>query len=79
MLVITRRVGESIIINDKEVIFKVLGIRGNQIKVGVDAADRVSILREELYERIKAKESNDQDDGTEGGRKCEIVTSKLET
>lgn len=55
MLILTRRVGESLIIGD-DVIVNVLGVKGNQVRIGVDAPKHVSIHREEIYERIKAEE-----------------------
>ncbi len=52
MLVLTRKLGESIIIGN-EITVKVVGISGNQIKLGIDAPVGVPVHREEVYERIK--------------------------
>ncbi len=52
MLVLTRRIGESLIIGD-EVTITVLGVTGNQIRIGVDAPKSVSVHREEIYQRIQ--------------------------
>lgn len=52
MLILTRRVGESLMIGD-EINVTVLSIRGNQVRIGVNAPKNVSVHREEIYERIK--------------------------
>lgn len=55
MLVLTRRIGESLIIgNDIKV--TLLGIRGNQIQIGIDAPKEVSVHREEIYAKINNDE-----------------------
>ena len=50
MLILTRRPGETIYIGD-EVTVTVLGVKGNQVRIGINAPDKVNILREELVER----------------------------
>ena len=55
MLILTRRVGETLMIGD-EVTVTVLGVKGNQVRIGVNAPKDVSVHREEIYERIQ----NDQ-------------------
>jgi len=53
MLLLTRRVGESILIKlptGEQIQVAVLGIKGNQVRIGTDAPEKVQILREELYE-----------------------------
>ena len=52
MLILTRRVGENLKIGDN-VTVAVLGVKGNQVRVGIDAPKSVPVHREEIYERIK--------------------------
>ena len=52
MLILTRRVGETLIIGD-DVSITVLGVKGNQVRVGINAPKDVSVHREEIYERIQ--------------------------
>ncbi|MGB1799571.1 MAG: carbon storage regulator CsrA [Gammaproteobacteria bacterium] len=58
MLILTRRVGESLMIGD-EVNVTVLGIRGNQVRIGVDAPKDVAVHREEIYDRIQQERTDD--------------------
>ena len=55
MLILTRRVGETLIIGD-DVIVTVLGIKGNQVRIGINAPKDVSVHREEIYLAIKHKQ-----------------------
>ena len=63
MLILTRRVGETVMIGN-EVTVTVLGVKGNQVRIGVNAPKDVAVHREEIYERIKREE--DQEGRTPG-------------
>ena len=57
MLILTRKVGESIMIGDS-VEVKVLGLRAGQVKIGIEAPKDLKVHREEIYERIRAEEAS---------------------
>ena len=59
MLILTRRVGETVVIGD-EVTVTVLGVKGNQVRLGVNAPREVAVHREEIFERIKRERSDDE-------------------
>lgn len=61
MLILTRRVGETLMIGD-EVTVTVLAVKGNQVRIGVNAPKEVAVHREEIYDRIR----KEQEEGEEG-------------
>lgn len=60
MLILTRRVGETVMIGN-DITVTVLGVKGNQVRVGVNAPKEVAVHREEIYERIKREEQSTVD------------------
>lgn len=57
MLILTRRVGETLMIG-KDIEVTVLGVKGNQVRIGVQAPKNVAVHRLEIYNRIKAEQGN---------------------
>lgn len=58
MLILTRRVGETLMIGD-QVTVTVLGVKGNQVRLGVNAPKEVAVHREEIYRRIQTEKTGD--------------------
>lgn len=64
MLILTRRVGETLMIGDS-VSVTVLGVKGNQVRIGINAPKDVAVHREEIYQRIHGETADDQADAKE--------------
>jgi carbon storage regulator len=74
MLILTRRVGETVVVGD-DVTVTVLGVKGNQVRWGINAPKHVAVHREEIYERIKhegpSKSADHPQDAIEQGSSTE--------
>lgn len=76
MLILTRRVGETVMIGN-DVTVTVLGVKGNQVRIGINAPKSVAVHREEIYERIKREQQggdHHHDERTERDRESKAYT-----
>lgn len=67
MLILTRRVGETIIIGKNEIAVTVLGVKGNQVRIGVNAPKDTTVHREEIYQRIERENEGKSNDAAIAG------------
>lgn len=78
MLILTRRVGETVMIGD-DVTITVLGVKGNQVRVGINAPKHVAVHREEIYERIKREQQGGGSDGADEAEKTPDKSAQYAT
>jgi carbon storage regulator len=74
MLILTRRVGETVMVGD-EVTVTVLGVKGNQVRLGINAPKHVAVHREEIYERIKHEGPGKSSGESKGATEHRVTTA----
>ncbi|MFJ1269986.1 carbon storage regulator CsrA [Legionella lytica] len=76
MLIFTRRIGEAVIIGDNEINVTVLGVKGNQVRLGFNASKEIPIHRDEIYNRIQLEKH--QANGAQALSIDESIINQLE-
>lgn len=71
MLILTRRMGETVMIGD-DVTITVLGVKGNQVRVGINAPKTTPVHREEIYERIKREQQGGESSADKKATEAEV-------
>ena len=82
MLILTRRIGETVVIGEDDIRFTVLGIKGNQVRLGILAPLDISVHREEIFLKIQDRLNADgwrRDDLPSFARKRMVQEKKLDT
>ncbi len=74
MLILTRRIGETVVVGD-EVTVTVLGVKGNQVRWGINAPKRVAVHREEIYARIKREELDESGEKSKGAAENGVASA----
>ena len=77
MLILTRRTGETVMIGN-DVTLTVLGVKGNQVRIGINAPKSVPVHREEIYERIKRELQGDADGNVDGNVRDDVPKKTTE-